>query len=490
MSFVSFEFVAFFAAVIVGLALMPTSGTRLVLLLIANVVFYGAGTPSFLVVLAIPSLVDYACAIRMEAATDDTSRRRWLLLSLITNLGILVYFKYANFFIDTVAALLQVRTVPLDVVLPVGISFFTFKTMSYTIDVYRRQLPASRSWWRYAMFVSFFPELVAGPIVRASVFLPQMDRPIRLQWHRITSGARIVLVGVTKKLLIADRLSSYVDAVFAAPNAFSPGAVASAVVAYSIQIYCDFSGYSDMAVGIARMIGFDLPMNFDMPYVARSIAEFWRRWHITLSQWLRDYLYIPLGGNRRGRSRTYVNLLITMLLGGLWHGASWTFVLWGLWHGLGLAAHKIWTEVRGPRATPRSASVITTPIAWATTYVFVCLGWVLFRSPDLATAAVIFRKLAGLAPGGIAWSYAPVYIFAALLAFAHAIGMAHHSKNSGAGSAPTQTGHTAHGAHTAPPAYATVTRPVFVSAFVLTVWLLMLYLFIPLHRSPFIYFQF
>jgi alginate O-acetyltransferase complex protein AlgI len=225
-------------------------------------------------------------------------------LSIVVNLGVLVYFKYANFFIDTVASVLHVRTAPLDIVLPVGISFFTFKTMSYTIDVYRGRLRACRSWWRYAMFVSFFPELVAGPIVRASVLLPQMERPIRLDWHRTVSGMRIILLGVTKKMLIADRLSMYVDLVFAKPALYSPSAVLTAVISYSIQIYCDFSGYSDMAVGVARIIGFDLPANFAMPYLSRSITEFWRRWHITLSEWLRDYLYIPLGGNRRGRART------------------------------------------------------------------------------------------------------------------------------------------------------------------------------------------
>lgn len=277
MSFVSFEFLGFFAAVLAGLAVMPTRAARLFLLLIANIVFYGSSSASSLAILTVPSLVDYACAIRIEGAADPATKRRWLVLSLATNLGILAYFKYANFFGDTIAALLGVSAARLDILLPVGISFFTFKTMSYTIDVYRGRLRACRSAWRYAMFVSFFPELVAGPIVRASVFLPQMERPIRIEWSRVTSGLRIILLGITKKMLIADRLASYVDVVFANPGSFSQGAVAAGVVAYSIQIYCDFSGYSDMAVGIARIIGFDLPMNFDMPYLSRSVTEFWRR---------------------------------------------------------------------------------------------------------------------------------------------------------------------------------------------------------------------
>jgi len=479
MSFVSISFLLFFAGVLLGLAIMPTARARLAFLLVANVVFYGFGTPWFLVVLLVPSLVDYACAIRMEDSVDAEARKRWLVISLITNLGILFYFKYANFLIDSVAALFHVQTVPLDIVLPVGISFFTFKTMSYTIDVYRGRLTACRSLWRYAMFVSFFPELVAGPIVRASIFLPQMERPIRLEWHRFTSGLRIILVGVSKKLLIADRLSSYVDVVFANPAAYSPSAVAAAVIAYAIQIYCDFSGYSDIAVGIARIIGFDLPMNFDMPYLSRSITEFWRRWHITLSQWLRDYLYIPLGGNRKGRLRTYVNLIITMLLGGLWHGASWTFVVWGLLHGLGLAAHKLWMEFRKGRGwvtTPGPASTIA---GWVVTNGFVCVCWVFFRAQDFTTAWVILRKLGGLAPGGVEWLYLPAYLFLPLLAATHYIGVRNEHEP-----APDAD------VHTMVPGYATARLPVFVYAFVLTAWLLVLYLFVPLHRSPFIYFQF
>src|SRR5262245_23941043 len=364
MSFVSWGFVAFFAAVLAGLKLMPTRSARQLLLLVANAVFYGSGTTWHLLVLAAPALVDYACAVRIEDARDARERRRWLLVSLVSNLGLLAYFKYANFFVDNVAALFGVSAAPLDIALPVGISFFTFKTMSYTIDVYRREIPACRSLWRYAMFVSFFPELVAGPIVRASIFLPQMDRPLALRWRRTAAGLQIVLLGLAKTLLIADRLAVFSDALFASPGAFSPATVAAAVVAYSLQIYCDFSGYSDMAIGVARVIGFDLPENFDMPYLSVSITEFWRRWHMTLSRWLRDYLYIPLGGNRCGAIRTYVNLIVTMLLGGLWHGANWTFVAWGLWHGIGRATHKLWRG--GRRAGERS--LMWKLVSWAATY--------------------------------------------------------------------------------------------------------------------------
>ena len=250
-------------------------------------------------------------------------------------------------------------------------------------------MPASRRLRDYTMFVSFFPELVAGPIVRASVFLPQMQRSLRLSWDRAKIGIPLILVGVTKKLLVADRLAIFVDPVFRTPAVFSGRTIATAVVAYSLQIYCDFSGYTDIAIGVAKIIGFDLPENFNMPYLARSITEFWRRWHITLSEWLRDYLYIPLGGNRRGTTRTYINLMLTMLLGGLWHGASWTFIVWGLLHGVGLAVHKLWVRHRPNIPVPRFVGPF---VGWALTYTFVCVGWVFFRAPSLASAGEILAQ--------------------------------------------------------------------------------------------------
>ena len=495
MSFVSLSFLAFFVAVLAGLTLMPTRAARQAFLLVANAVFYGAGTPWFLLVLALPSLVDYACALRIEDSADSVARRRWLVLSLVVNLGILAYFKYANFFVDNVAALFGVSTVPIDIVLPVGISFFTFKTMSYTIDVYRGRLQVCRSLWRYTMFVSFFPELVAGPIVRASVFLPQMDRSLKLSWARSAEGLQIVLLGFTKKRLIADRLAVFADAVFANPGAFSQGTVLAGIVAYSLQIYCDFSGYSDMAIGIARIIGFDLPENFNMPYVATSITEFWRRWHITLSQWLRDYLYIPLGGNRRGAKRMYVNLILTMLLGGLWHGAQWTFVIWGGLHGIGLAAHKIAQGRNERRAamSGRPAMIVKTLIAWAATYAFVCLGWVFFRSPSVPAAMIMLRKAVGLTPGGIVWFSLPTVLLIPLVAAGHAIGViiARRDRAVHALSARGQDMASRDaGAQALTGSYLLLPRLGFTSAFVLTVWVLALYLFTPLHRSPFIYFQF
>jgi len=480
MSFVSWQFVAFFAITLAGLRVMPTRESRQLLLLVANVIFYGSGTPWHLAVLGVPSIIDYAAARRIEAATDARTRKQWLQFSIACNLGLLAYFKYADFFVDTVAHLVGTSTLPLLIALPVGISFFTFKTMSYTIDVYRGEIPACRSLWRYAMFVSFFPELVAGPIVRASIFLPQMDRPLTPRWGRTVIGLQIALIGVAKKLLIADRLASFSDSVFDAPAAFSQGTVIAAVIAYSLQIYCDFSGYSDIAIGVARIIGFDLPENFDMPYLATSITEFWRRWHMTLSRWLRDYLYIPLGGNRRGPWRTYLNLAITMLLGGLWHGANWTFVAWGLLHGLGLAVHKLVRSRATSDAAPRS--MLGTVLSWAATYTFVCIGWVFFRSPDFATAATVLAKMAGLSPGGVTWLYAPLFMVVPAVVAAHAIGVLHQRGVRWRVLRATQQPGTG--------TYFGLRYAGFATGALIVAALLTLFLFTPLHHSPFIYFRF
>jgi alginate O-acetyltransferase complex protein AlgI len=480
MSFVSVWFPPFLAVVLVALALIPRRGARYGFLLFANLVFYAAGTPWFILVLLLPSVVDYWCALRMESAADPIARRQWLVLSLAVNLGILAFFKYTNFLLQNVAGVLGMSAAPLIVALPIGISFFTFKTMSYTIDVYRGVIPATRSLRDYTMFVSFFPELVAGPIVRASIFMPQMSRSLSGSWRRIRGAMPIVLLGFTKKLLVADRLAVFIDPVFASPDLYSRGTLATAVVAYAIQIYCDFSGYTDIAIGVARMIGFDLPENFDMPYLSTSITEFWRRWHMTLSAWLRDYLYIPLGGNRKGPGRTYVNLILTMLLGGLWHGASWTFVLWGLYHGIGLAAHKRWREWREWRGSARTGT-LGAIAGWAATFAFVCGGWILFRAASLSIASTVFARLLGPAAGGIQWFFPPFWVLLPLVVAAHAIGRATRESST-----------PGDGAHVGRHGYLLRLMPSGggATAFLLTAWAVLLYLFVPLQRSPFIYFQF
>jgi alginate O-acetyltransferase complex protein AlgI len=309
----------------------------------------------------------------------------------------------------------------------------------------------------------------------------------------------MILLGVTKKLVIADRLSAFADQVFANPAAFSPLTVIFAVVAYSLQIYCDFSGYSDIAIGASRIIGFDLPENFNMPYLATSVTEFWRRWHITLSEWLRDYLYIPLGGNRKGRVRTYVNLMATMLLGGLWHGASWNFVFWGLLHGGALAVHKLWAGRRGPASRP-----LHPVVGWAATYAFVCVTWVFFRAQSFADALAVLRKITGIDQGGIYWPYLPLFMIVPLVVLGHVIGRNVERLAAGVdrgarhipvpavarwayrGGSPS----LAVKPHAASGWYAMLPLPGFVGGFVLAAWLLLVIYFSPLQSSPFIYFQF
>jgi alginate O-acetyltransferase complex protein AlgI len=499
MVFTSFAFLEFFVVILAGLYLLPSRPARQLLILLGSIFFYAYWNPYYVIVLAVPSVIDYFCAIQIEDSKFQRIRKFWLVFSLVTNFGLLAYFKYTNFFIANFSNLLDVQPHHLDIVLPIGISFFTFKTMSYTIDVYRREIPACRSLWKYAMFVTYFPELVAGPIVRASIFLPQMERSLKPSCARAIVGLQIVLLGVTKKIVIADRLALFVDPVFANPGGFSQVTVINAVIAYSIQIYCDFSGYSDIAIGVSKIIGFDLPENFNMPYLATSITDFWRRWHITLSSWLRDYLYIPLGGNRKGRWRTYINLMLTMLLGGLWHGASWTFVFWGLLHGIALATHKMWTEKTGGRYRPFNGV-----IGWAATYTFVCVAWVFFRAESFSIALIVLRKMAGLSPGGVQWIYSPLYPIVLLVILGHAIGYLAARQAKTPGSVPRRIPppNSIKGLYSDlrnrfafKPArmsgiYVLLPIPGFVGAFVLTCWLLIILLFSSLNTSPFIYFQF
>ena len=499
MVFTSWAFALFFAGVMLGLYLLRTRTARQALILVASAYFYAYSNPWYLLLLATPSVIDYLAAIRIEDSTDPVRRKRWLIFSLVTNLGLLGYFKYTNFFLDSVATLIGARPPHLEILLPIGISFFTFKTLSYTIDVYRGELPACRELWRYTMFVMYFPELVAGPIVRASVFLPQMGRSLEPSWGRTVVGFQAVLLGVTKKVLVADRLAIFVDPVFASPASYSPATVACAIVAYSLQIYCDFSGYSDIAIGISRVIGFDLPENFNMPYLSTSLTEFWRRWHITLSLWLRDYLYFPLGGSRKGQFRTYLNLMITMLLAGLWHGAGWTLVVFGLLHGIGLGVHKIWSERVAMGRRPFHGLV-----GWALTYTFICASQVLFRAADFGTAMVIFRKIIGLAPGGAVFVYAPLFELLPVVIAAHAIGVvvARQESLSPGGLPAIPAPRWAAGfyrragarfavrPHPAAGPYALLPMPGFAGALVLTVWVVGLVLFATIDTSPFIYFQF
>ena len=384
---------------------------RIAFCLAGSYLFYGWWDARFLGLLILSSVVDFTVGLAL-GKTDSPSRRRLLLsLSIVSNLGILATFKYFDFFADSLQQLVAPLNWSLDwptlnLILPAGISFYTFQTLSYSIDVYRKQIPPQRDFLRFATFVGFFPQLVAGPIVRAGEFLPQLETDRRFAWEDFESGFGRVLQGFFKKIVIADSIGTVADPMFRDPEGFSSLNTAMIVVLYAFQVYGDFSGYSDIAIGTARMLGIRLPENFRTPYLATSPADFWHRWHISLSTWLRDYVYIPLGGSRRGAWKTYRNLAITMLLGGLWHGASWNFVIWGAIHAALLIAHRIWISFLGPPST-RLADCEAFSAAWlqrlgidaaksAMMFTALCITWVFFRSDSFDQAVQILAQIASL----------------------------------------------------------------------------------------------
>ena len=408
MIFSSLTFAIFLVVVLGAFFVASTGDKRRRLLLVASYVFYGWWDPRFLLLIFASSAWSWWCGNHVHDAEDPVRRRRWLVAGLSGDLGSLAFFKYANFFIESFESSFGLATTtPLDIVLPVGISFFTFQSMSYTIDIYRGTLKPCRDLERFLLFVSFFPQLVAGPIVRASEFLPQLDREITSNRHQIARGLQIFLVGMFQKIVLADNVAVFVDPVFADPTTYAQATLWLGLFAYSLQILCDFSGYSLMAIGCARMFGFVLPDNFDMPYLSRSITEFWRRWHMSLSRWLRDYLYISLGGNRHGPWRTRLNVLLTMLLGGLWHGAGWNFVLWGFMHGLGLFIHKAWEVGTGGRT--RGWGLPWHVAAWAITLLFALLLWIPFRCRDFPTTLEYLHGLF-VPSDAIQWLHTPTLV--------------------------------------------------------------------------------
>ena len=385
MVFNSLQFLAF-AAVFFPLYFALRGRAQLWLMLVGSYAFYGAWDWRFLSLIATSTLIDYALGLRLEDEVDPARRKRYLTLSLVANLGFLAVFKYFNFFLESAVVGLQGlgyagNFETLNIILPVGISFYTFQSMSYSIDVYREKIPVERDLLRFATFIAFFPQLVAGPIVRASDFLPQFARERRFDWTRFEVGLGQVLWGFLKKVAIADAIAPVVDQVWADPEFFTPINLLIGVVFYSFQIYCDFSGYSDIAIGLARILGFDFPDNFRKPYFSQNFSEFWQRWHISLSGWLRDYLYIPLGGSRGSRWFTFRNLMITMLLGGLWHGAAWVFVLWGFLHGAYQVANRLlsphWNRLLDAVRAPHPLRV---GLNVGVVYILTCVAWVYFRS--------------------------------------------------------------------------------------------------------------
>lgn len=397
MTFSSLTFIIFFIIVYSLIAIIDLKcfdkisentrkRTKHLILLAASYVFYGWWDFRFAFLMLFLTVIAWFCS---KGISKGTKRKLYLFIGVIVPLLVLGFFKYFNFFIDSFTALFGIgSSMTLNIILPVGISFFTFQSMSYTIDVYRKNIE-SYDLMSVALYVAFFPQLVAGPIVKASEFMPQLKENRKLKISDFSAGVQIFSMGLFKKLVIADNLSVFVDDVFAKPNAFSSGSVILAVIAYSIQIYCDFSGYSDMAIGTAKSFGYDFNRNFNMPYISKNLSEFWKRWHISLSSWLQEYLYIPLGGNRKGRVRTYINLLFTMVIGGLWHGASYTFIVWGLLHGLGLCVHKIWRSIKKKKSTNAFAAALSI----AATYISVCVCWVFFRAESFEAAMDVLKKM-------------------------------------------------------------------------------------------------
>jgi D-alanyl-lipoteichoic acid acyltransferase DltB (MBOAT superfamily) len=372
-----------------------THRAKLTFVTLFSLYFYYKSSGGYFILLVLATVIDFTLAKWIHQSKERFERKFYIAVTLLVNLGMLGYFKYTNFMYESFFWNSTSEFQPLDIFLPVGVSFFTFQSLSYTIDVYRGDLKPVDNILDYAFFVSFFPQLVAGPIVRASEFLPQIYKPTTVTNQMFGRAVFLIGCGLFKKAVISDYISiNFVDRIFDSPTLYSGIENLLAVYGYALQIYCDFSGYSDMAIGIALLLGFHFPLNFDSPYQSRNITEFWRRWHISLSTWLRDYLYISLGGNRHGKIRAYANQMITMLLGGLWHGASWRFIIWGALHGIALSIHKMfreWTDedTDEPKPSNKFSTIINTII----TFHFVCFCWIFFRASSMQVAIDLVKQI-------------------------------------------------------------------------------------------------
>lgn len=423
MLFCTVQYVIFLGVILAVYWSMPWAKARIWLLLGASFFFYASWNKWLALLIGVTTVADFLIALGIESASTVKRKKLLLWFSSLMNLGILFIFKYANFFLDSLRESLEhfgaQASIPLlSVILPIGISFYTFEAISYIVDVYRGRMKAEKNLSHFMLFILFFPHLVAGPIVRGRDFLPQINRPKRWNWSRASLGFWLIILGTFKKLAIADRLALYVDPVFASPDLYSAGALWMAAIAFTIQLFCDFSGYSDIALGSAHLLGYKLVVNFRLPFLAANIAEFWRRWHISLSSWLRDYLFFSLGGSRGWRWLTYRNLLIVMTIGGLWHGAAWNFVVWGAVVGTLLVTHRIFAEICG-RVGPLNGLLRTrSGIVFRVTFTFVScvLTFVIFRAPSLSTAGAFFHRLLCLSDGvdlpfpiaGLWWTFAVV----------------------------------------------------------------------------------
>ena len=389
-----FIFVAFLA---IYLLLRRTTTLRRLYVVAFSLFFYYKSSGMYFLLLVFAAVSDYLIAHSIARTQDVRTKKRWVAASVAINLGMLGYFKYTNFFVEIANSIVGAGFLDFqNIFLPVGISFFVFQSMSYTIDVYRGAIKPLDRWIDYIFYLSFFPQLVAGPIVRAKDFIPQIRKPMEVTQRMFGMAIGLIIIGLIKKAIISDYISlNFVDRIFDEPGLYSGFECLMGIYGYALQIYCDFSCYSDMAIGIALLLGFRFPKNFDAPYKSATITEFWRRWHISLSSWLRDYLYISLGGNRKGKVRTYLNLLLTMVLGGLWHGAAVRFVLWGALHGVALAVHKMWMAiVPWAKAKGDDMNPVIRIFGWFITFNIVCLGWLLFRAEDMQTVQLMIYQIA------------------------------------------------------------------------------------------------
>ncbi len=409
MLFHTWPFVLFFLIVYPVYLVLKETRFRLHWLLVISYFFYGCFNPLYPVLIAYATLIDYAVAVRMEKGSH---RKTWLFVSIFNNLALLCFFKYSNFITGNLNVLFSSLGIPYTVAepgifLPIGLSFYTLQSMGYVIDCYRGNIEREKSLIAYATFVSFFPRLVAGPIERAGNLIPQLYKSRKLSWQDVADGLSLFIVGLFKKVALADYLALYVDKVYAAPEQSESAALVLATFLFAWQIYFDFSGYTDMARGLSQMLGISLMLNFNNPYLATGLGEFWQRWHISLSSWFKDYVYIPLGGNRHGRFQTYRNMFLTMVISGLWHGAAWTFIIWGAVHALGRFLTR---ELEGTsfykEKVPRLAKQILV-------FSFVTFAWIFFRAESISDAWIIVK---GIFAAGLANPYCP--LLALILIFA------------------------------------------------------------------------
>lgn len=400
MVFNSIEYLFFLPIVLVLFFIVPQK-IKCIVLLIASYYFYMSWNPKYIILLLFFTIFNYYIALRIDKNNEKTKRKRLLIISVVTNLSMLFIFKYLNFFVENVNILLNALNIQnkrhiINIILPMGISFYTFQTLSYVIDVYNKKINAEKNIGIFALYVSFFPQLVAGPIERSSSLLPQFYKKHKFDYDNVTNGLKIMAWGFFKKIVIADRIAVMVNVVYNNPQKYTGLPLILATFAFGIQIYCDFSGYSDIAIGTAKIMGFNLMQNFNRPYFSKSISEFWRRWHISLSSWLRDYVYIPLGGSRVSKNRTYLNLFITFLISGIWHGANWTFISWGALHGIYLVLGKVLKPAKDKLvkiikldrlpAIHKFISIILTNL-------LVMFAWIFFRANSMNDAIYIIKNL-------------------------------------------------------------------------------------------------